>query len=110
MLILSTYERQDCFCGWNQNELGVPWSTPDNSDEEHEEDNHPLIEDNVRSQSPYLITLLLLCKKRWKLLLSVLLALIIGASILIGYLYNKGINSVFSYQGVWLLNGYKYAM
>ena len=96
MLILSTYQRKYCSCGWNQNELEVRWTTPDNSDEECEEDNHPLIEDNALfvSQSPFWNRLLLLCKKRWKLLMFVLLALIIGASVLIGYLYNKGIHSV----------------
>ena len=64
----------------------------DNSDVECEEDNHPLIGNN-ESQSHFWFRLLLLVKKRWKLLF-VLLTLIIGASILIGYLYNKGIHSV----------------
>ena len=83
MLVLSTYQRQDCTCGWNQNEVEVDWTTPDNSDEEREEDNQPLIEDN-ESQSPFWFRLLLLCKKRWKALLPVLLTLVIGTSILIG--------------------------
>ena len=77
MLILSTYQRQNCTilqCGWNQNELEVDWTTPDNSDED-EDDNRPLIEDN-ESQS--------LCKKIWKILLPVLLILVIGTGILIG--------------------------
>ena len=68
--------------------------TGDNSDVECEEDNQPLIEDN-ESQSYFWFRLLLLCKKRWKLLLSVLLTLVIGTSILIGYMYNKGIHSIF---------------
>ena len=82
MLVLSTYQRQDCTCGWNQNEVEVDWTTPDNSDEEREEceeDNQPLIED-IESQSP----LLLLCKKRWKIFLPVLLTFVVGAIILIG--------------------------
>ena len=66
--------------------------TGDNSDVECEEDNQPLIEDN-ESQSYFWFRLLLLCKKRWKLLLSVLFALVIGTSILIGYTYNKGMQS-----------------
>ena len=88
MLILSTYERQNCTvrdCGWNQNDVEVRWRTPSPS---MEEDDQPLIEDNalfVLSQSPFWNRLLLLCKKRWKLLLSVLLTLVIGTSILIGY-------------------------
>ena len=68
--------------------------TGDILDVEHENDNQPLIEDND-SQSHFWFRLLLLCKKRWKLLLFVLLTLIIGASILIGYLHDKGIHSVF---------------
>ena len=87
MLILATYQRNYCSCGWNQNELEVRWTTPD-----------PLIEDNALfflCQSPFWSRLLLLCKKRWKILLFGFLTLIIGASILIGYLYNKGIHSVF---------------
>ena len=83
MLILSTYERQDCTCGWNKNELEVDWTTPDNSDEEHEEDHQPLIED-IEVQRNLWFRLLLLCKKRWKALLPVLLTLVIGTSILIG--------------------------
>jgi hypothetical protein len=101
MLILSTYQRQNCTvleCGWNQNDVDVRWRTPSPSIEEYEEDNQPLIEDNalfVPSQSPFWIRLLLLCKKRWKLLLSVLLTLIIGTSILIAYMYNIGIYSIY---------------
>ena len=86
MLILSTYRRQNCTileCGWNQNDVEVRWTTPENSDVECEEDNRPLIEDN-ESQSSFWFTLLLLFKKRWKLLLPVLLTLVIGTSTLIG--------------------------
>ena len=100
MLILATYQRQNCTvleCGLNRNDDEVGrWTTPSPSDDEYEEDDEPLIEDNslfAPSQSPFL-ELLLLCKKRWKLLLSVLLTLLIGTSILIGYMYNKGIHSV----------------
>ena len=99
MLILSTYQRQNCTvleCGWNRNDAEVGrWTTPSPSDEECEEDDQPLIEDNVLfviSQSPLWIRLLLLCKKRWKLLLAVLLTLVIGTSILIGFTYNIGIH------------------
>ena len=97
MLILSTYQRQNCTvmeCGFNRNDAEVGnWTTPSPSDEECEEDDQHLIEDNalfVLSQSSFWIRLLLLCKKRWKLLLAVLLTLIIGTSILIGYMFNKG--------------------
>ena len=90
MLILSTYQRQHCTlveCGWNRNDVEVGrWTTPSPSDEECEEDDQPLIEDNalfVLSQSPFWIRLLLLCKKRWKLLLAVLSLLVIVTSILI---------------------------
>ena len=86
MLILSTYQRKNCTilqCGWNQNEVEVDWTTPDNSDVECEEDNHPLIEDN-EIQSSFWFTLLLLWKKSWKVLLPLLLTLVIGTSILIG--------------------------
>ena len=101
MLILSTYQRQNCTvleCGWNRNAVeDGRWTTPSPSDEECEEDDQPLINDNalfVLSQSPFWIRLLLLCKKRWKLLLAVFLTLVIGTSITIGlvYRYNKGIN------------------
>ena len=95
MLILSTYQRQNCTvveCGWNRNDVEVGrWTTPSPSDEECEEDDQPLIEDIA--QSPFWIQLLLLFKKRWKLLLNVFLAMVIGTSILIGYMYNKGIQS-----------------
>ena len=56
--------------------------TRDNSTVEREDDNQPLIENN-EIQSSFWFRLLLLCKKRWKLLLSVLFTLIIGTSILI---------------------------
>ena len=75
-------------------EMGHNEITGDNSDVECEEDNHPLIGNN-ESQSHVWSRLFLLFKKRWKLFLFVLLTLIIGASILVGYLYNKGIHSVF---------------
>ena len=48
------------------------------------EDNRPLIPQSPESQSHFWSRLLLLCKKRWKLLLPVLLTLVIGISILIG--------------------------
>ena len=83
MLILSTYQRQNCTCGWNQNELEVDWITPDNSDDERDEDNQPIIGNN-ESQNNFWSRLLLVCKKRWKILLPVLLTLVIGTSILIG--------------------------
>ena len=86
MLILSTYQRKNCTvlqCGWNQNEVEVDWTTPDNSDVECEEDNHPLIEDD-EIQSSFWFTLLLLWKKNGKVLLPLLLTLVIGTSILIG--------------------------
>ena len=44
-------------------------------------DVEPLIEDN---ESHFWFRLLSLCKKRWKLLLPILLTLVIGTSILIG--------------------------
>ena len=101
MLILSTYQRQHCTvldCGLNRNDDEVGrWTTPNPSDEECEEDDQPLIEDNalfVISQSPFWIQVLFLCKKRWKLKLAVLLTLVIGASILIGFTYNKGIQGI----------------
>jgi hypothetical protein len=86
MLILSTYQRQNCTileCGWNKNDVEVRWTTPSVSMEEGEEDNQPLIADD-EIQSPFWFKLLLLCKKRWKVLLPVLLILIIGTSIMIG--------------------------
>ena len=49
----------------------------------NEYDNHPLIGNN-ESQSTFWFGLFLLCKKRWKILLPVLLTLVIGTSILIG--------------------------
>ena len=90
MLILATYQRQNCTvleCGLNRNDDEVGrWTTPSPSDDEYEEDDEPLIEDNslfALSQSPFWIRLLLLCKKRWKLLLSVLLTLLIKVCVLI---------------------------
>ena len=80
----------------NDDEFGR-WTTPTPSDDEYEEDGEPLIEDNgpfALSQSSFWIRRLSLCKKRWKLLLSVLLTLLIGTSVLIGYMYNKGIHSI----------------
>ena len=88
MLILCTYQRQNCTvleCGWNKNDVEVRWTTPSVSMEEDEGDNQPLIEDN-EIQSPFWFKLLFLCKKRWKVLLPVLLTLVIGTSILIGLL------------------------
>ena len=88
MLILCTYQRQNCTvleCGWNKNDVEVRWTTPSVSMEESEGDNQPLIEDN-EIQSPFWFKILLLCKKRWKVLLPVLLTLVIGTSILIGLL------------------------
>ena len=103
MLILSTYQRQNCTvleCGWNRNVVEVGrWTTPSPSDEECEEDDQQLIEDDalvVFIHSSFWIRLLLLCKKRWKLvLLAVFLVLVIGTSIFIGYTYNKGIRLIF---------------
>ena len=57
--------------------------TLDNADDVFEEENQPLIENN-ESHSHFWFRLLLLCKKRWKVLLAVFLTLVIGTSILIG--------------------------
>ena len=78
MLILSTYQRKICTvlqCGWNQNEVEVDWTTPDNSDEECEDNNRQLIESNERQN---------MFMKRWKIWFPGLLILVIVTSILIG--------------------------
>ena len=100
MLILSTYQRQDCTCGWNRNEIEAAWATPSISIEECEEDNHPLIEDN-EIQSPLWSRL---CKK---ILLLVLLIMVIGSSILIGLFgipsHSKGKNCNICINGIDLI-------
>ena len=63
--------------------MGNNEMTLDNIDDVFEEENQPLIENN-ESPGHFWSIPLLLCKKKWKLLLLVLLTLVIGTSILIG--------------------------
>ena len=77
MLIQSTYQRQDCKCGWNQNEQEVVWTTPINSDDE----------EDIESQSHFWFRLCAkfqnrnfrsLGLKRWKVFWPILLSILIG--------------------------------
>ena len=63
--------------------MGNNEMTLDYVDDVFEEENQPLIENN-ESPSHFLFRLLLLCKKKWKVLLLVFLILVVGTSILIG--------------------------
>ena len=76
-------------------------------DMRYEDDNQTLIGNN-ENQSHFWFRLLLLCKKRWKLLLPILLTLIIGTSILIGLLsvhsHSEGKCDSSSFYIFWYLN------
>ena len=63
--------------------MGNNEMTLDYIDDVFEEENQPLIENN-ESPSHFCLRLLLLCKKKWKVLLLVFLILVVGTSILIG--------------------------